>query len=169
MARPRGQYGPGVNPYVRLVALGCSVVVIGVSLAVFGAVSSSRDWIIAGLGGIAAALGLVLLVTALLGMRRMPSTSPTDSRQTAAGAEEVARSFVRRARSSRRHLLIAILYLAWFVYNAVALVASLVQQHWAASLVYAALTAVVPVFVYVRASTPKRPMPLDRHQTDRLD
>lgn len=148
---------PLVNLYVRLVALGCSVVVIGVSLAVFGAVSSSGDWIIASLGGIAAALGLLLVVTALLGMRRMALTSPTDGRQKASGPGEVARSFVSQARSSRKQRLIAILYLAWFVYNAVALVISVVRQQWAASLVYAALTAAVPVFVYVRASTPKQP------------
>jgi F0F1-type ATP synthase assembly protein I len=146
-----------VNPHARLVALGCSAVVIGLSLAAFGVVSSSGDWIIASLGGIAAALGLVIVVTALIGMSRTASAPETAGRQHVSRSGEGARSFVRRARSSRKESLIAILYVVWFIYNAVAFVITLVRHQWALSLVYGALTAVMPVLVYVRGSTPKRP------------
>ncbi len=53
--------------------------------------------------------------------------------------------------------LIAGLCLARFVYNVVALVATWARHEWALSLVYAALTAVVPVLVYVRVAAPPRP------------
>jgi hypothetical protein len=146
-----------VNPHVRLVALGCSTVVIGVSLATLGVVSTSGDWIMAGLGGVVGALGLLLVVTAVIGMRRVASGPETNRQKNISAPGEVARSFVRRARSSRNQGLIAILSFAWFAYNAVALVITLVRHQWAYSLVYAALTVVVPVLVYVRASAPKRP------------
>jgi hypothetical protein len=146
-----------VSQYGRLVAIGCSTVVIGGALATFGVVSSSGDWILAALGGIAAALGLLLVVTALVGMRRTAPTTRINGQPSTSNPVEIGRAFVRRARSSRRQQLIAILYLVWFVYNAVALVVTLVRHQWALSLVYAALTAVVPVLVYVRAATPTPP------------
>ena len=115
-----------MNFYTRLTILGSCTVALGFALIVLAI--PANDWVIFGLASATIVLGLILLVTMLIGRWRHPI--PGDAVQKTS-SREVFRTYFERAKQSRSRTRLAGLLLAWLISTAIGFVAALLRGEWA--------------------------------------